>query len=241
MRIPNKLLDPGRIVTVKQNIMGRLMDVRMTAADAAMLARLQRQREAEKQRRMDKARAVMQRYDCTLDGRHQKKVLQAIYHYSNWASSEDRLSCVLSLIEFAAPGIFWPALMETWSGFDATWDARSRLLRALHAMEPAVPFFSQAQGAFFNALPAQVTVFRGCSRPRLRGVAWTTDRSVAEGFARGHRNIRVPESVLASAIIPKEHIFFVTDDRSEKEVVLNPRRLRSLVSEPYTATVCHTA
>ena len=47
----------------------------------------------------------------------------------------------------------------------------------------------------------------------------------------------MPEPVLASAIIPKEHIFFVTNDRSEKEVVLNPRRLRRLVSEPYTATV----
>jgi hypothetical protein len=41
----------------------------------------------------------------------------------------------------------------------------------------------------------------------------------------------VPEPVLASAIIPKEHIFFVTNDRSEKEVVLDTRRLRRLMIE----------
>ena len=213
------------------------MDVQMTAADASKLALAQRETEVEKQRRMDKARVAMQRYDCTPNERHRKAALQAISHYSDYASSENRLSWVSCLIEFAPPGIFWPAFMDAWSRCDATWHVSSRLLQVLRALEPAVPFFSPAQRAFFDALPDQVAVFRGCSRPRLRGLAWTTDRTVAEGFARGHRNIPVPGPVVASAIIPKEHIFFVTNDRSEKEVVLNPRRLRRLVSEPYTATV----
>jgi hypothetical protein len=215
--------------------------VQMTAADAAMLSRLQRQGEAEKQRRADEARAAMLRYTSTSSERHRKKALQAINHYSSYLSSKDRLSCVLSLIEFAAPEIFWPALMETWPGCDATWDARTRLLQALHGMESAVPFFSQGQRAFFDALPAQVKVFRGCSRPRLRGVAWTTDRTVAEGFAKGHRTLRVSESVVVSAIIPKEFIFFITNDRNEKEVVLNPRRLRRLMIDSYTAVASHAA
>jgi hypothetical protein len=237
MRTPTQLLDPLRIVTVKQKIMGRLLDVQMTAADAAEL----QQWEAEKQRRAETASAAMQRFDCTQDERHRKKALQALSYYSGCASSQDRLSWVLSLIEFAAPGIFWPALMETWPGCDATWDARTRLLQALHGMESAVPFFSQGQGAFFDALPEQVRVFRGCSRPRLRGVAWTTDRTVAEGFAKGHRTLRVPEPVVASALIPKEYIFFVTSDRNEKEVVLNPRPLRRLMIEPYASTLSHVA
>jgi hypothetical protein len=131
--------------------------------------------------------------------------------------------------------------MKTWSSCDSTWDARTWLLQVLQAKPPAGSFFSPAQRAFFNALPAQVTVFRGCTRPRLRGLAWTTDRAVAEGFARGHRGICVPEPVIASAIIPKEHIFFVSDDRNEKEIILDPRRLRSLMTEPYTAAVSHAA
>ena len=54
------------------------------------------------------------------------------------------------------------------------------------------------------------------------------ERAIAEGFARGHRGIRVPDPLVASALIPTDAIFFVTDDRNEKEIVLNPRRLRRL-------------
>lgn len=209
----------------------------MTAVEAAKLLRLQVQWEGEKQRRMDKARAAIERYECTPNERRRKASLRAIELCSLSASSENRLSQVLSLIEFAPRGIFWPAFMDAWSVCDATWHARTRLLQVLRAMEPAVPFFSPEQRAFFDALPAQINVFRGCSGPRVRAVSWTTDRTVAEGFARGHRTLGVPEPVVASAIIPKQYIFFVTNDRNEKEVVLNPRRLRRPMIEPYASTL----
>jgi hypothetical protein len=67
---------------------------------------------------------------------------------------------------------------------------------------PTLDFLSEQQRKFFVELPAQVQVFRSRSRPRVRGIAWTTDRIIAEGFARGHRGIRVPDPILASAIIP---------------------------------------
>ena len=97
----------------------------------------------------------------------------------------------------------------------------------------SLAFLQSAQRQFFDTLPPLVQVFRGCSAPRVRGIAWSTERSVAEGFARGHRFIRVPEPVVASAVIPKEHIFFVTDERNEKEIVLDPRRLRKVIVEPF--------
>jgi hypothetical protein len=99
--------------------------------------------------------------------------------------------------------------------------------------KPALAFLSPSQRQFFETLPPQVQVFRGCSAPRVQAIAWTTDRTTAEGFARLHRGIRVPEPVVASALIPKEHIFFVTDEREEKEIVLNPRRLREILVEPF--------
>jgi hypothetical protein len=40
-------------------------------------------------------------------------------------------------------------------------------------------------------------------------------------------------TVVVSALIPKERIFFVTDERKEKEVVLNPRRLREVTIQPF--------
>src|SRR6478672_2122211 len=49
-----------------------------TARFAAELSRLQRQRETEKQKRMNAARVVIQRYDCTPNERRRKAALWAI-------------------------------------------------------------------------------------------------------------------------------------------------------------------
>jgi hypothetical protein len=111
----------------------------------------------------------------------------------------------------------------------------------MQSMGPATTFFSPKQHAFLDLLPPKVEVFRGCSRPHVRAIAWTTDATVAEGFAKGHRSIRVPEPVVASALIRKEHIFFVMNDRSEKEVVLNPRRLQRLVIKSYPVDASRAA
>ena len=166
--------------------------------------------------------------------------MDAVERCSLAESSERRLLSVLGLIEFAPPAIFWPAFMDSWCVCDATWLYRARILQAMSAAKPALPFLASAERQFFEALPPQVQVFRGCSAPRVRAVAWTTDRAVAEDFARGHRGIRVPDPVVASAIIPKKHIFFVTDEREEKEIVLNPRRLRNIVVEPFAVQVERT-
>jgi hypothetical protein len=189
--------------------------------------------EAETKQRANEAREAIQRYQRTLDQCHQQAALEAIRYYSCAQSSERRLLPVLSLIESAPPEIFWRALMSEWNTCDATWDHRARLLQAmLNAAKPSMDFLALAHREFFETLARQVQVFRGCSAPRVRSVAWTTNRAVAVGFARGHRRIRVPDPVVATAVIPKEHIFLVTNDRKENEIVLNPRRLRKLIVEP---------
>jgi hypothetical protein len=233
MRTTTNCLDPDQIITIKVKVMGVLMDVPITAADAEQVARGQREWEIEKQKRAGRARAALQRYRRTKIDRDRTTALEALSRCSNYASSDDRLSTVLSLIGGAPPEIFWPTLINEWSGCDATWPDRKWLLEGMERAGQADPYFSSGQRKFFRTLPRLVQVFRGCSQSRIRGLAWTLDSSVAQGFARGHRNIRVPKPVIASAVIPKEHIFFVTDDRNEKEVVLKPRRLRGLKFEPF--------
>jgi hypothetical protein len=84
--------------------------------------------------------------------------------------------------------------------------------------------------SFFEGLPALIPVWRGCEAGRERGISWTTDRKVARRFAIGQRCVNKTPT-LVSAKIPRQHIFGVFVDRNEKEIVLNPRRLRSLFSE----------
>src|SRR5215472_3137418 len=65
------------------------------------------------------------------------------------------------------------------------------------ARKPAWAFFSPSQRQFFETLPPLVRVFRGCARLRVRGIAWTVDRAVAEDFARGHRGNHLGQSISA--------------------------------------------
>jgi hypothetical protein len=202
---------------------------------AQQLEAAQQRWAAEKERRAKAARHAIEEYRQSPDHHHHKAALDAVKYCSHAENSDRRLLTVLGLIEFAPPAIFWPAFMDAWSQCDATWQHRTRLLQAMNAAKPALAFLELSQRQFFYTLPSQVPVFRGCSASRVPAIAWTTSRAVADGFARGHRGIPVPEPVVASAIISKEHIFFVTDERAEKEIVLNPRRLREILVEPFAA------
>jgi hypothetical protein len=85
-----------------------------------------------------------------------------------------------------------------------------------------------------------VEVWRGTDRKRVRSIVWTQDRKVAERFATGMRGGSFPDPVIAHAFIPKEHVFLAyggdgDGNRSEAEIVLDPRRLASTspISQQY--------
>ena len=79
-----------------------------------------------------------------------------------------------------------------------------------------------------EAAKLTVTIYRGCPSERVRGISWTTSLTVAEGFARGHRAIPVPNPVIVSAKVPSEAILAVFVDRNESEVIVDPDTLVDL-------------
>ena len=156
-----------------------------------------------------------------------KEIIQQCY---GAVGSAGQLGFALDLLSCETSGaVFWPVVCEIWSSSDNTWDHQFELslLMACHARTRRryVPVEKQP----LDGWPRRVTVWRGCTKERLYGLAWTLDKTVAEGFAHGHRNIRVPNPVLVSAEIPKTAIYFVENDRKESEVVLDPGRLRAVV------------
>lgn len=126
------------------------------------------------------------------------------------------------------PHEFWPLFHEFWPTCDNTWRWGERFLRLLQRNGDARPYMEQDQTEFLGRLPDEIQVFRGCSRSRVNAISWTTDREVAEDFAAGHRSIRVPEAVVASALVPKELIITVILARQEKEVLLDPMHLQNV-------------
>jgi hypothetical protein len=114
---------------------------------------------------------------------------------------------------------------------DAPWPYRSLIAETLRRALKVklIDFLEPEERAWFSALPDAVPVWRGCQYGRERGLYWTTDRAVAEGFAQGKRCInQIP--ILVRAEIRKEHIFAVFLGRKESEIVVDPRRLRKIAS-----------
>jgi hypothetical protein len=95
-----------------------------------------------------------------------------------------------------------------------------------------IELLEPSERACYSALPHLVPVWRGCERGRVRGLSWTSDRMVAEGFALGKR-CRNAHPTLIHAEIPKQHIFGVFLDRKESELALDPRRLRKIRQEKF--------
>jgi hypothetical protein len=118
---------------------------------------------------------------------------------------------------------------------DAPWPFRMYLaakLRDAINKVALIDLLEPSERACYSALPHLVPVWRGCERGR--GLSWTTDRTVAEGFALGRR-CRNEYPRLIHAEIPKQYIFGVFLDRKESELALDPRRLRKLRQESFTA------
>jgi hypothetical protein len=120
--------------------------------------------------------------------------------------------------------------LKYWSICDAPWPWRSNLaaeLRYTLTHVSLVECLSQEARDWLDSLPTEIEIFRGCQRYRERGLSWTANIKVAQGFAKGKR-CRNSVPTFISALIPKQHVFGVFVDRSESEIVVDPRRLRRL-------------
>lgn len=72
---------------------------------------------------------------------------------------------------------------------------------------------------WFKSLPEELTIYRGCAEGKEDGLSWTADKSVAEGFANGHRQIQVPDPRLCFITINKYEAYFAFNGREEQEIV----------------------
>ena len=125
-----------------------------------------------------------------------------------------------------SPEFFWRVMQENWSDCDNTWTLRDKFTRLLGS-RGVIPahLMTPENRAFYDSLPDRIEIYRGCSKQRAKGLSWTTDKSIALGFARGHRSIAVPSPVLCTAMIRKDRgfVFFVSSDRDEKELIVDTR------------------
>jgi hypothetical protein len=156
---------------------------------------------------------------------------EQITRYLSLFGSHERTIPLWGATTDEPPDVFWPVFLENWNVCDGLWPMRQIMLSTLRQRKAElspIGFMDPADRAFYDALPRRVTVFRGCGRRRVRGLPWTTDRERAEFFARGGRFAPPPDPVIACGEIAKADLFFVSTDRKESEVVLDPYSIKRL-------------
>lgn len=180
--------------------------------------------EAERKQQVDSYRA-----DLMGMRRHE----QITAYLSLFGSHERALPLLTSTIDEPAD-VFWNVFLDNWCSCDGLWPLRKYLLSTLRRraseLSP-IEFMSTDDRLFYAQLPEGFTVYRRCGRRRVRSFPWTTDRGVAAYFARGGRFPQPPDPVIASAEIAKTDLFFVSVDRRESEVVIDPYRIARLCLE----------
>jgi hypothetical protein len=112
----------------------------------------------------------------------------------------------------AAGAAFWEAAAAEWSGFDRIDHHRfAQLFRRFRSCRPA---------SLVEHLPDRIRIFRGQDAGDALGLAWTTDRRIAVGFAHGHRGILHDDPFVYEITVSRQEVAFACNDRQEAEIVL---------------------
>jgi hypothetical protein len=203
---------------VYMNCMGRRILVKVTPAHADYLRKDKRKLSALKSRRRARALKLIGRGDIVAS-------IEAVRKCSMLVGSEARLLTIVGLLERAPAEVVWPVFFSEWSHCDDTWQHMQRLLTLLRRNAPGLSYFDDDQRALFDALPKDITIYRGCSLERVFGLSWTLFPNVAVRFAQGHRFIPVPQPTIASARVRRDDVFAVIVDRKEDEIIVDPKKL----------------
>lgn len=108
--------------------------------------------------------------------------------------------------------IFWELVAKEWSGFDAIPHSRFELLFAR--------FRSDRPEDLVEHLPQELgDLYRGQGIGG-DGLSWTSSKTVADGFARGHRGIKLLLPHICVIRVQPSQVAFICGDRGEDEFVL---------------------
>jgi len=152
-------------------------------------------------------------------------------------NSENRCGRMLDVLsESGDEDAFWPVFLSAWSRCDDTWNMRHEILDAVQECGGGfLRHISAEDRMIYDHLPRWITAYRGCSRDRIFGLSWTLDRTIAAGFARGHRGIRPDDPVVAEVKIRKRDIVAMFNDREEGEILIDFRSLQRVSISNYRA------
>ena len=149
---------------------------------------------------------------------HNSSVEEANNYLVRWHDSYSVMGGVLDLRPRMDYSDWLTVVGEAWTYCDNIREHSAELRRLLGTAGPLLPMMNAEEMAAYDALPDQVTVYRGCSARYMKGASWTLDEGVAKKFTVLAR-FMVPDPVLVTASVRKQNILAVLRGRGEQAIV----------------------
>jgi hypothetical protein len=142
--------------------------------------------------------------------------IAAMCEYISMFRHSDCIAALVPLFEHEPHEVFWPFFATVWPMYYSEFHWNERLFVAMQRVGPHHSI---------NRLPANIIVYRGCSRSRVTGLSWTTNSMTALGFALGHGDVVVPNPVVAVASIKRSEAYWcVGNECGEYHVISRPTK-----------------
>jgi len=118
---------------------------------------------------------------------------------------------------------WWELLHAVWTSVENLWQYKSVLPILFRGRQTTITemMTDEDDRKTFDALPDTLDIYRGCQWRNRRGWSWTTERKVAEFFARRFLK-NGSKGRIVTALVRKQNVLFYTNCRQEREVVINP-------------------
>jgi hypothetical protein len=150
---------------------------------------------------------------------------EAVEEIFRACNSYERMDAVLDLLGDIDFSDWLAVLGQIWSSADNVGLYRDDLVEVLtdwmdnpHTVIPEL--MTPEEMAAFEALPDEVTIYRGCCVANNRsGLSWSLSREVASRFPFLTR-YRASDPVLLTAKVPKSRIAAIKLERDEQEVIV---------------------
>jgi hypothetical protein len=152
-----------------------------------------------------------------------------------FCNSYNRLPTLLDL-QWSVSAADWLRLLgDEWSSCDNVGQCLDDLEESpLASLSPGDPdrrfLMNESELGVFDALPEEVTIWRGCYASNKWGLSWSLDRQAASRFPLLHRYKQERQPLLVKARIAKADVLMLKLDRNEAEVVWWWRRPKHIAT-----------
>jgi hypothetical protein len=140
-----------------------------------------------------------------------------------YAHSYNRANIILDLYEQMQRSDWLRILCDEWESTDNLSTLRHRFKNALGSQGPLLEMMTPGEQLRYDALPLEVTVYRGCSifdkrAGGIHGMSWTLSLEVAKKFPTLKRYM-VSYPVVYRANVKKSRVLAVKLSRDEEELI----------------------